>query len=149
MLKAEKKVFKLHLKSSPQEISRVEPFLKKMNKYAHFNKKQFHSILIATTEAVNNSIVHGNLRNPEKYVDIICILTPSTIEIHILDEGKGVKKSDIPNPLDENNIFKESGRGIFIMKHFMDSVTFKKRKGGGEVILKLKKKPLCTKNYKT
>lgn len=141
MLKTEKKIFKLQLKSSPQEITKVEPFLKKLNKFAHFNKKQFHSILIATTEAVNNGIVHGNLRNPEKFVNIICILTPGIIEIHIIDEGKGVKKSDIPNPLNGNNIFKESGRGIFIMKHFMDSVTFKKRKHGGEVILKLKKNP--------
>lgn len=139
MLKTEKKIFKLQLKSMPQEISKVEPFLKRLNKYALFNKKQFHSILIATTEAVNNSIVHGNLRNPEKFVDITCILTPGTIEIHILDEGKGVKKSDIPNPLDGDNIFKESGRGIFIMKHFMDSVTFKKKKHGGEVILKLRR----------
>lgn len=141
-----KKIFKLQLKSEPKEISKVEPFLKKLNKFAQFNKKQFQSILIATTEAVNNSIVHGNLRNPEKVVNIVCIVSPTIIEIHILDQGKGVKKKDIPNPLEEKNILKESGRGIFLMRHFMDSVTFKKRKYGGEVILKLKKKPL-TKKY--
>lgn len=142
MLKPAKKIFKLQLKSEPSEISRVEPFLKKINKFAQFNKKQFQSILIATTEAVNNSIVHGNLRNPEKLVNIVCIVSPTFIEIHILDEGKGVRKKDIPNPLDEKNILKESGRGIFLMRHFMDNVIFKKRKCGGEVILKLKRKPL-------
>lgn len=140
MLKPAKKIFKLQLKSEPSEISKVEPFLRKLNKFAQFNKKQFQSILIATTEAVNNSIIHGNLRNPEKFVKIVCLVSPTTIEIHIIDQGKGVKQKDIPNPLDEKNILKESGRGIFLMRYFMDSVTFKKLKYGGEVILKLKKK---------
>lgn len=148
MVQATKKVFKLQLKSEPAQISKVEPFLKKLNKVAQFNKKQFQSILIATTEAVNNSIVHGNLRDPEKLVNIICIVSPALIEIHILDQGKGVKKEDIPNPLAEDNLLRESGRGIFLMKHFMDSVTFKKRKSGGEVILKLKKKPLIKSKHR-
>ena len=137
-----KKIYKLQIKSSPKEITKVEPFLKKVNTYAHFNKTQFHNLLIATTEAVNNSIIHGNKRDPSKFVEIYCIVTTDYIEVHIIDQGVGIKKSDIPNPLDKNNILREFGRGIFIMRHIMDSVKFKKSKFGGEVIMKLLKKKI-------
>lgn len=140
MPQTQNKMFKLQIRSSPKEIVKVEPFLKKVNCTAHFNKTQFHNMLIATTEAVNNSIIHGNQRDPKKFVNIICIVNPKYIEIHVIDEGKGVRKKDIPDPLKVDNILREFGRGIFIMQHFMDSVKFRKLQHGGEVIMRLKKR---------
>lgn len=140
MAKVEKKYYKLILKSTPREISRVEPFLKKVNRFIQFDEIQFHNLLVATTEAVNNSITHGNLRDPEKLVEINVAATSATIEIHVLDEGKGINLKNIPDPLDEKNLLRENGRGIFIIQQFMDSVKFKRSASGGEVIMKLRKK---------
>lgn len=140
MAKVEKKFFKLILKSTPKEISKVEPFLKKMNKYIDFEEIQFHNLLVATTEAVNNSITHGNLRDPKKLVEITVAASTTSIEIHIFDEGKGINLENIPDPLDEKNLLRENGRGIFLMQQFMDSVKFKHSATGSEVIMKLKKK---------
>lgn len=140
MVKVEKKYFKLVLKSTPKEISKVEPFLLKVNRYIGFEEVQFHNLLVATTEAVNNSITHGNLRDPKKLVEITAEVSATTIEVHICDEGKGINLENIPDPLDEKNLLRENGRGIFIIKQFMDSVKFKHSATGGEVIMKLRKK---------
>lgn len=140
MAKVEKKYFRLVLKSTPKEISKVEPFLIKVNSYIHFDEIQFHNLLVATTEAVNNSITHGNLRDPKKLVEITAAATSTAIEIHVCDEGKGIDLKKIPDPLDEKNLLRENGRGIFLMKQFMGSVQFKSSSTGSEVIMKLRKK---------
>ncbi len=140
MVKVEKKYFKLILKSYPKEISKVEAFLKKVNRYLHFDEIQFHNLLVATTEAVNNSITHANLRDPKKLVEISAAATSTAIEIHVCDEGKGINLKNIPDPLDEKNLLRENGRGIFLMQKFMDSVKFKRCENGNEVIMKLRKK---------
>lgn len=140
MAKVEKKFFKLILKSTPKEISKVEPFLIKVNRYIGFEEVQFHNLLVATTEAVNNSITHGHLRDPKKLVEITAAASATSIEIHIFDEGKGIDLKKIPDPLDEKNLLRENGRGIFLMQQFMDSVVFKCSKSRCEVIMRLKKK---------
>ncbi len=140
MAKAEKKYFKLILKSTPKEISKVEPFLKKVNRNIQFEEIQFHNLLVATTEAVNNSITHGNLRDPKKFVEISAAATSTAIEIHVCDEGRGINLKNIPDPLDEKNLLRENGRGIFLIQQFMDSVQFKRSATGSEVVMKLRKK---------
>ncbi|MDI6804753.1 MAG: ATP-binding protein [Bacteroidota bacterium] len=140
MAKVQTKIFKLVLKSTPKEISKVEPFLKKVNRYIQFEEIQFHNLLVATTEAVNNSITHGNLRDPKKLVEITAAASTTTIEIHVCDEGRGINFKNIPNPLDEKNLLRENGRGIFIIQQFMDSVQFNRSATGSEVIMKLRKR---------
>jgi serine/threonine-protein kinase RsbW len=134
-----KNIFTLKLKSIPKEILKIEKFLGDINLAIRFGEIQFHNLLVATTEAINNAIIHGNLRDPKKYVTIICKLTNTSLEIKVHDEGKGIEEEDLPDPLDEKNILKENGRGIFLMRHLMDSVKYKRDESGNEVTMKLRK----------
>ena len=63
-------------------------------------------------------------------------LTPDKMVIHVLDEGKGFKLEDVPNPLAEENFLSTSGRGIFLMRSFMDEFdVVHGRTGGAEIIM--------------
>lgn len=134
-IKALKKT--LTLKSDPKEVVLVEVFLENLNKQLHLDDTSFNKLLVATTEAVNNSIVHGNKRNPEKFVTVTFELVDKKITISVEDEGGGLDPEALPDPLTEENLLRENGRGVFLMRSLMDKVTFKKTTSGAVVIMNL------------
>ncbi len=142
MASSKYKIHTLILKSTPKEIASVEPFLKRINRSIRFCQTQFHNLLVATTEAVNNAIAHGNKKDSNRLVIITVTVYKSYIKIKVHDEGKGVNPKDIPNPLDNKNLLSESGRGIFLMQQFMDSVIFEKCPDGSNVIMTMRKRKL-------
>jgi serine/threonine-protein kinase RsbW len=116
--------------SDPKEITKVEPFLKSVNRAAQLDDGTFYRLLVALTEAVNNAIMHGNRSDRSKEVCISCILSPAKLLIRVEDEGRGFNPENVPNPLDEANLLKESGRGIFLMRSMMDKVKYHTNKKG-------------------
>ena len=133
--KAIKKI--LSVKSDPKEVVQVELFLEKINKQLHLDDLRFNKLLVATTEAVNNSIVHGNKRNPQKIVTITLEFFNNTISVSVEDEGPGLDTSALPDPLTEENLLRENGRGVFLMRSLMDKVTFGKTSRGSIVIMSM------------
>ncbi len=128
----EPKTFNMKCISDPREITKVENFLQKVNKVAKLDDGTFYRLLVASTEAVNNAIIHGNKMDPRKRVCVTCTLADSDLlTVRVEDEGEGFDLKKIPNPLDENNLLKTSGRGIFLMGELMDDVKFLK---GGAVV---------------
>jgi len=128
----------LTLKSDPREVVNVEVFLEKINKLLCLDDNAFNKLLVATTEAVNNSIVHGNKRNPNKTVTVTVEVENKTIIVSVKDEGAGLDLSALPNPLSEENILRENGRGVFLMRSLMDDVKFEKTPDGLIVIMHMK-----------
>ncbi len=116
--------FHLECKSDPQEVRKIEPFLKKVNEVANLDDGTFYRLLVAGTEAVNNGILHGNKSDPRKFVQIVVVLEKDCLILRVKDEGKGFKLDQIPDPLEEKNLLKTSGRGIFLMRSLMDKVIF-------------------------
>jgi len=84
----------------------------------------FGNVLIAVSEAVNNAIQHGNKNNPEAKVEIKVANQNDTFCIQIKDEGKGFAYEDLPDPTAPENLLKDSGRGVFLMKNLADEVEF-------------------------
>jgi serine/threonine-protein kinase RsbW len=125
----------LILKSKASQIKQVESFLEEINKHIHLDEIKYNKLLVATTEAVNNSIIHGNKRDPKKKVIIKCSVTRSTLTIRIQDEGKGINPTRLPNPLSKKNLLRENGRGVFLMRSLMKSVEFERILGGSVVIM--------------
>lgn len=123
--------------SDPKLIHRIERFLKKVNRAARLDEIQFHKVLISTTEAVNNAIIHGNKKDPRKKVLVRCELSNVKLVISVRDEGKGFDPSIVPNPIADGNVLKEAGRGIFLMKTLMDKVEFHFSPQGFEVVMTL------------
>lgn len=116
--------------SDPKEIARVESFLKSVNKVAKLDDGTFYRLLVASTEAVNNGIMHGNKMDRTKRVCITCTIKPGAIVVKVQDEGGGFDYTKLPDPLAEENLLKESGRGIFLMRSMMDKVVFKRNRYG-------------------
>lgn len=134
-----KTVFKMVCKSCPKEVGCIEKFLRKVNSARlHIDDGSMHRLLVACTEAVNNAIVHGNKSDPGKKVSIICFVGKRMLTIKVKDEGQGFDLEGLLDPRDEENLLKESGRGVFLMRTLMDDVKFKRLKSGHVVEMKLK-----------
>ena len=123
------------LVSNPRSVARVEPFLKKVNHSVHLDEIQLHKVMISLTEAVNNAIVHGNKAAAGRKVTVTCELLPGWLLFLINDEGRGFKAEDVQNPLKKENLHRETGRGIFLMRTLMDKVEFELLRSGLQVRL--------------
>lgn len=115
---------KLVLQSSFDQIDRLEPFLKKTQQQAGFDDELFARIQLALNEAVTNAIIHGNNENASKSVYISSSFNEKILEISVQDEGPGFDHAALPDPLEDENLLKESGRGVFLIKQYSDDVSF-------------------------
>lgn len=127
------------LPSKLAALNKVEPFLEKLNKVLHLAETQFHKLVVATTEAVSNAIIHGNKRDANKTVSLICECKqrPARVVIRVKDAGTGFDPESVPSPLRKERLLEANGRGVFLMRRLMDGVQFKFTKRGGEVIMSL------------
>lgn len=97
------------------------------------HEDHYGNILISVTEAVNNAIQHGNLEDNSKSVRISIFENEKDLRFTISDDGEGFSYDNLPDPTAPENIEKESGRGIFLMKSLADEVAFENN--GAKVIL--------------
>ncbi len=129
--------FELQFKSLPKNVSLVERFLQDVNETLRLDDGTMYRLQVAVTEAVNNAILHGNASDPQKLVTVRGRVTDHCFSIVIRDEGTGFDAQALPNPLEDRNLMKEHGRGVFLMRNLMDKVTFRKLKKGSEVKMKI------------
>ena len=127
--------FHFECTGDPKEIAKVEPFLNKINEVARLDDGTFYRLIVAGTEAINNGILHGSNSDPRKTVHVICILEKDCLIFRVRDQGKGFKLEDVPDPLEEKNLLKTNGRGIFLMRSLMDKVKYTITPEGSEVEL--------------
>ncbi len=122
--------------SDPKNVHRIEDFLLKMNATLKINEEKFSTLLVVVTEAVNNAIIHGNKRNPQRKVVVTCLRNGHVLVVKVKDEGKGFDPDAVPDPIHEDNLLRESGRGVFLMRQLMESVSYNKK--GNEVTMTMK-----------
>lgn len=84
----------------------------------------YGNVLVATMEATNNAIVHGNKSDPNKQVQLEIIKNEEVLVIKIKDQGNGFDYSHVPDPTAPENLEKINGRGIFLMKRLSDDIMF-------------------------
>ena len=135
MAKSGNKVFSLTIPSDSMHLVKVDNCCTKAIKACGMNESDGDDFAIAVTEIVNNAIHHGNINNKEKKVYINIRIVKSKLEASIKDEGNGFNPDQIGNPLDPQNLMKESGRGIFLIKQLTDSLDFKFSDNGTEIII--------------
>jgi len=119
---------KIAIKSNLKNITEVMNWIKSDLKPLFKIQAKFESLKLSLQEAVTNAIIHGNKSDENKYVGISYKVSDE-LNITIEDEGDGIvlenQIQDVKTITDED-IFKESGRGIMLMKHFCDDIIFKK-----------------------
>ncbi len=118
-------------------IRLVESFILEINDALDLESSILDRIMISITEVVNNGIIHGNQSDPAKQVHLSCTCYEDRIDFVIRDEGTGFSPDDIPDPLDDENLLKEGGRGVLIVRSMMDSVRFQPSADGMEVHLSI------------
>ena len=132
--------------TAPQRVSyRMESTLESVNKaeamadqiaaQAGFDEDLRGGITMSVREAMINAVLHGNAYDPAKSVNLTFEQNGRELVITIADQGKGLNPADVPDPLAPENLMKQSGRGIFLMRAFMDEVRFRKLDPGTEITL--------------
>jgi serine/threonine-protein kinase RsbW len=98
---------------------------------------------VAVREAVVNAVKHGNKNDPGKRVVVEFTTSPSAdpteIAIRVEDQGEGFDPETLADPLAPENLLKSSGRGIFLVRNFMQDVELRRVPGGGMEIRMVKR----------
>ena len=126
--------FKLVFSSDTRHLERVEKLSTQVANYARLDESDSDDLGIVTTELVNNAIHHGNKNDPTKKVHLLFIVDSEKIELRIKDEGNGFDPKKLKDPLAPENLFSESGRGIFLIRNLMDELDFEFTESGTETI---------------
>lgn len=108
--------------SNQEFLPTVDDFLEATLRGFGADESVIADIAICVTELVNNAMLHGNKSLPEKSVTVKIEHTNKSVSITVKDQGEGFNPDDIADPLAEENLMKEVGRGIFIVKSMMDKV---------------------------
>ena len=91
-----------------------------------FDEDDQHHISMAARECLVNAVVHGNRYNANKKVHVEVEGSPERMRIVIRDQGEGFELNELPDPLAEENLLRHSGRGIFLIRAFMDEFNVRK-----------------------
>ncbi len=108
-----------------------------------FDETERDKIALAVREGVANAVYYGNQERPEKLVRLIFEVDSDRFIVRILDQGRGFSLEDVPDPLAQENLLKTSGRGIFLMRAFMDELDVLRSSGGGAELVMTKRLPQC------
>jgi len=92
-----------------------------------FGEEDIFAVHLGLEEAFINAVKHGNKAEPTKKVRIDYSVRPEEVEIFITDEGEGFEPELVPDPRCGDNIYKIGGRGLFLIRVFMDLTEFNKR----------------------
>jgi serine/threonine-protein kinase RsbW len=87
---------------------------------AGFDEDDLMKIGMAVRESMVNAVAHGNRYNKNKKVRITVASNTERFTVRIADEGDGFDFSSLPDPLSQENLMRASGRGIFLIRSFMD-----------------------------
>jgi serine/threonine-protein kinase RsbW len=128
---------KIKIPSKSENIYLVEKLVDEVCAEVGVHEEKYGNILIALTEAVNNAIHHGNDLDPNKDAVIQCNQDEEKLTFVIKDEGPGFDFNNLPDPTDPKNIEKPDGRGVYLMKHLSDELTFEENGSTVELMFDL------------
>jgi len=136
------KHLEITLETQVESVNLAEEMCLRVAEAAGFGEDDCYRIGMSVREGVINAFHYGNQERPDKKIYLAVDLTAEKMIIHVLDEGTGFNLSDIADPLAEENLLSTSGRGIFLMRAFMDEFDVLSGKTGGAEIVMSKKLPV-------
>ena len=129
------------LDSTLDSVNKIELTAEQWAEKAGFDEDTVPHIAMAVREAAVNAVLHGNSYDTSKHVLASFETTADALIIRVADQGPGLDPDKVPDPLAPENILRGSGRGIFLIKAFMDEVNFRQLHPGTELTLIKHRKP--------
>lgn len=126
---------RITIPSNQEFLSDVDMFIEGILRGYGAEESIIADIAISVSELVNNAIAHGNSQNESKNVTIEIVKNSDKVSISVQDEGIGFNPNSLDDPLAEENLLKEVGRGIFIVKSLMDSVNIDPSPSGTKITM--------------
>lgn len=123
------------LDSTLDSVNKIELTAEQIAQRAGFDEDSTLNIAMAVREAAVNAVLHGNAYDTNKHVVASFETTTDSLIVRIADQGPGMDPDKVPDPLAPENILRGSGRGIFLIKAFMDEVNFRQLHPGTELTL--------------
>ena len=123
------------LESTLDSVNRAEEVAVDMANKMGFDEETINRISMAVREATVNAVLHGNQYDPKKKLTVAFENTGKDLVITVSDEGKGLNPEVIPDPLAPENLLKQSGRGIFLIRAFMDDLRIRNLAPGTEITM--------------
>lgn len=127
--------YHLEIESDPQNLITVEEFVNYFAVDLGINEEKIPGLLLAVSEAATNAFIHGNKSDGTKIVTLDVTKENHQLIIRVKDQGKGFDPSKIPDPTEPENLLKDSGRGIYLMRIYMDDIKYNFTPTGTEIIL--------------
>jgi serine/threonine-protein kinase RsbW len=138
---------RLDFHSTFEMLDFVQVVSEQLGRLAGLDEDARHWVNVAVRESVINAIKHGNAHDESKRVHVEFTPLPNGaggIQIRVRDEGPGFDPSTLPDPLAPENLLKSSGRGIFLIRSFMDQLELRRApEGGMEVVMVKHQSPDC------
>lgn len=122
--------------SKIENISIIERLVDELTQQYQINSEIYGNMLVSMVEAVNNAIIHGNKLDENKSVKVEYEVENGVFTFSIKDEGNGFDFKKLPDPTAPENIEKPHGRGIFLISHLVDELSFEDN--GSKLCVKIK-----------
>ena len=124
------------LDSTLESVDKAERVTLDLARESGFGEEELDRIGMSVRECMVNAVVHGNRYSSHKKVKLSLSRTPERFTVRISDQGEGFDPGALPDPLSGDNLLRHSGRGIFLMKAFMDDLQVRRlQPAGTEVTL--------------
>jgi serine/threonine-protein kinase RsbW len=121
----------------------VQAIVEQLGQMLRVDEDSQHWVEVAVRESVINAIKHGNGHDAAKTVEldftVVPAAEPTELRVRVRDHGNGFDPASLPDPLAPENMLKASGRGIFVMRSFMDEVRIEPAPGGGMAVFMRKR----------
>ena len=112
--------------STLDSVDTAEALALELAQASGFQEEDLHKIGMAVREAMVNAVVHGNRYNLKKKVHFSVSVESGRFSVVIVDEGEGFEAAELPDPLSEENLLRQSGRGLLLIKAFVDEFGMRK-----------------------
>ena len=123
------------LESTLESVEQAESAAEKYATACGLHGDELQTLMMAVREATINAVLHGNAYDPSKKVQVAFQCQAGRLQVTVRDQGKGFDPEKVPNPLAPENLLKQSGRGIFLIRTYMDEVHVRNLHPGTELIL--------------
>jgi serine/threonine-protein kinase RsbW len=114
------------LDSALESADAAEQLAAKVAAEMGFTEEDIHKLGMAVRESVVNAVVHGNRYNARKKVHLTVATNQDRLSVTVVDEGQGFDLGALPNPVAAEHLLEQSGRGIFLMRTFVDELDIRR-----------------------